>query len=220
MPVQAAPSLFFLEQLHAGGNSIGAVILAGGLARRMGGQDKGLVPLAGRAMAQWVLDAVKPQVDEVVINANRNRDLYNRMGVMVVADSFAGYQGPLAGLSAGIAVLQTDFIFMCPCDSPFIADCVVARLGEACLEQNVDIAVAHDGDRLQPVFCVVHRRLADSLDGFLRSGERKIDRWYAQLAMATVDCQDLGNMFDNINTDEERDAAERKLAQLHSTTGR
>jgi len=202
----------FLQSLHERDQRIGAVVLAGGLARRMEGQDKGLVPLAGRAMAAWALAAVKPQVDSVVLNANRNATAYAALGVPVIADTHPGHLGPLAGLSAGIGALATDYVFMCPCDSPFVADSIVARLGNCCLEHGVDVAVAHDGEREQPVFCVVHRRTAPSLHAFLDAGERKIDRWYAQQSMQAVDCHDLAESFRNINTEEERAAAERELA--------
>lgn len=202
----------FLQQLHARGERIGAVILAGGLARRMGGQDKGLLPLAGRSMSAWVLDSVQPQVDLVVLNANRNAAAYAQLGVPVIADRHTGHIGPLAGLSAAIAALDTDYIFMCPCDSPFVADCIVGRLGMSCLQQAVDVAVAHDGEREQPVFCVVHRRTADSLREFLDAGERKIDRWYAGQRTQRVDCRDLAGSFRNINTEDERAAAEQELS--------
>jgi len=201
----------FLHTLNAKQERLGAVVLAGGLARRMGGQDKGLVDVGNRPMASWAVEAVRPQVHHIVINANRNHDAYKAMGCEVVADRHDGHIGPLAGLSAAIHHLDTDYVFMCPCDSPFIDSGLVALLGHACIAEGTDIAVAHDGTRLQPVFCMVHKCCLPSLDAYLESGERKIDRWYASQKMAEVNCDKFADSFRNINTEDERMAATKEV---------
>lgn len=201
----------FLQQLEAKQQQVGAVVLAGGLARRMGGQDKGLIDVNQRPMAAWVLESVRPQVHDIVINANRNQDAYAQLGCEVVADRHAGHVGPLAGLSAAMHYFGRDYVFMCPCDSPFIDTRIVELLGGACLEQQADIAVAHDGERLQPVFCLAHIRCLASLDAYLESGERKIDKWYASQNQIDVPCSSVLNSFRNINTEEERAQAESEL---------
>jgi len=185
---------------------VGVVILAGGLARRMQGQDKGLVKLCDKPMVQWTLDVVRQFSNDIVINTNRNHDAY-------------GHLGPLAGLYAAMQVLDNDYIFMCPCDSPFVELTLLNKLNEALnngdtnsSSKTVEIAVAHDGDRLQPVFAMVSSALADSLDNFLLSGERKIDKWYGMHNMLAVNCHDCAASFRNINTEEERIAAELDIA--------
>lgn len=193
--------------------TVGAVVLAGGLARRMGGQDKGLVELHGKPMASWAIHAIQPLVHRLVINANRNEAEYLKLGAPVVADAMQGHLGPLAGLSAGIAALDTDFVFMCPCDSPFINPDLINRLGAELMENKADIAVAHDGERLQPVFALVSTNVAGSLDEFLLSGERKIDKWYAQQNMIAVESSEFAHSFRNINTEEERLQAETELME-------
>ena len=192
-------------------SSVGAVILAGGLARRMGGIDKGLVMLAGKPMVEYTLATLAPEVDTVIINANRNLERYGQLGVPVVTDSLAGHLGPLAGLSAAISALDTDYIFMCPCDSPFLQADLVHELVERCIATDHDIAVPHDGERLQPVFCVVHRRVQPSLDQFLVSGERKIDRWFLSHRVKQVPAAQFTESFRNINTEEERLMAEHHI---------
>lgn len=192
--------------------STGAVILAGGLARRMGGQDKGLVTLAGTPMVEHVLRTVRPLVDSCVINANRNLLAYGAYSVPVITDRLEGHLGPLAGLSAGLASLGTDHTFMCPCDSPFLQADLYRALLQACIDDDADLAVPHDGERLQPVFLVVQQRVQSSLDAFLASGERKIDRWFEQLQISQVDAAGFAASFRNINTEEERLQAERELA--------
>jgi len=201
----------YLSNLEQRNERIGAVVLAGGLARRMGGKDKGLVQIGDRPMASWAIDAIRPQVHDIVINANRNHDAYALLGAQVIADRHSGHIGPLAGLSAAMHHLNTDYVFMCPCDSPFISPSIVSLLGEPCLDKVADICVAHDGERLQPVFCVVHQRCLESLDAYLESGERKIDRWYATQKTVEFDCSSIADSFRNINTEEERLAAQHEL---------
>lgn len=192
--------------MSTGEEQLGAVVLAGGLARRMGGNDKGLITLAGRSMVQHVIDALRPAVSAMVINANRHAARYAEHGLPVVADTHADHQGPLAGLAAGCAALETNLVFMCPCDSPFVTVSLVERLRRGL--GDADIAVAHDGERLQPVFAVVRRSRAESLDAFLASGERKIDRWYASERCVEVDASAESQAFRNINTPEDLAEAE------------
>ena len=201
----------FLQSLNDQTLSVGAVVLAGGLARRMEGQDKGLIEIQGRPMAAWVLEQIRPQVHDIVINANRNQAAYEALGADVIPDRHTGHIGPLAGLSAAMHNATNEYVFMCPCDSPFIDATLVETLGGACLKQDADVAVANDGVRMQPVFCMVNRRCLESLDAYLESGERKIDRWYAQVNTVEVDCSPLAGSFRNINTEQERLAAEREL---------
>jgi len=162
-------------------------------------------------MASWAINAIGPEVHELVVNANRNHDAYAALGCQVVADRHSGHIGPLAGLSAAMHFLDTDYVFMCPCDSPFVNASVVRLLGETGLQKSVDVAVAHDGERLQPVFCIVHQRCLKSLDTYLESGERKIDQWYATQNTIEVDCSSVVESFRNINTEQERIAAQREL---------
>lgn len=191
----------------------GAVVLAGGLARRMGGRSKGLVSLNGRPMLSWVTQAIAPAVSRIVINANRERDAHATLGHDVVPDLHPDHPGPLAGLAAGLAALDTPRVFMCPCDSPFIDAELVRALSRGLdgAPDGVSIACAHDGDRLQPVFALVEQGVADSLNDWLARGERKIDAWYAEQGYVAVDCSAFSDAFVNINTEQDREAAERRL---------
>ena len=195
--------------------NVGAVVLAGGMARRMGGVDKGLVSLAGRPMAAYAVQTLLPVVSQLVINANRHAADYasmvSELDIQVIADDRTGYLGPLAGLSVALEHLPTRYVVMCPCDSPFLQQQLIIELINGCQQADADIAVAHDGQRLQPVFCVVHRRIQESLNAFLDSGERKIDRWFTQHATVEVDAQHFAQSFRNINTEEELAHAEKEL---------
>jgi molybdopterin-guanine dinucleotide biosynthesis protein A len=179
---------------------ITGVILAGGAARRMGGNDKGLVDVAGRPMIAYTLEALRPQVDSVVINANRNVTRYARFGLPVVTDEMSGFQGPLAGMYSGMRAAVTPLIATVPCDAPFLPRDLVRRLGRALSEAGADIAVAHNGERIQPVFSLLRGVLADSLAQFLARGERKIDKWFTEHSLAIVDFSDSPDAFINVNS--------------------
>jgi molybdenum cofactor guanylyltransferase len=185
-------------------DDVTAVILAGGRGRRMGGVDKGLVEFNGRPLIEHVIAAISPQVRTLMINANRNLVQYQRFGYPVIADSLNDYQGPLAGFLAAMAVAQTADIVTVPCDGPLLADDLVARLLAARERDQAEIAVAHDGHRLQPVYALIPVSLQPSLQAYLQGGDRKIDLWYAQHRIATADFSDLPATFVNINTEEER----------------
>lgn len=185
-------------------NEITAVVLAGGRARRMGGQDKGLVEVNGRPMVDHVLAILKPQAGAIVINANRSLDRYARYGYPVVSDELSNFQGPLAGIASCMGHVATPYILTAPCDSPLLPPDLGPRLYEAFIEAQADIAVAHDGARMQPVFSLLNRELRASLFTFLSEGERKIDRWFARHKVALADFADRPDVFLNINTPQER----------------
>ena len=183
---------------------VSAVILAGGMGRRMGGQDKGQLELNGRLLIEYVLETIQPQVKTILINANRHQAEYASYGYPVVPDLLQGYQGPLAGFATGMRAATTPYIVTLPCDGPFSPPDLVARLAAALEKEHADIAVAHDGERLQPVYALLPISLSASLESFLATGERKIDLWYAQHKMARVDFSDAAKTFRNINTPQDQ----------------
>ena len=189
------------------------VILAGGRARRMGGSDKGLLTLNGVPMVEHVLRALQPQVSDVLISANRNLARYAGFDCRVLSDTESGYLGPLAGMLSGMLAADTPLLVSVPCDSPLLPHDLVLRLHAGLKATGARLAVAHDGERLQPVFALLDVTLRDDLRKFLAGGERKIDRWFAQHAYAEVDFSDRPHAFRNVNTPEDRLALEGLLQQ-------
>ena len=179
------------------------VILAGGLGRRMGGVDKGLQTLDGRPMVAWVVERLRPQVSELIINANQNAERYAALGHAVVADRIPGFAGPLAGLHAGLSLAKHDLVATAPCDSPFLPADLVERLRGALDSQGADLAVAKTFEQAHPVFCLCRRALLPDLTDFLAGGGRKIDLWYSRLASIEVSFDDQAEAFSNINTADE-----------------
>ena len=187
---------------------ISGVILAGGQGRRMGGVDKGLRALRGKAMVAWVLERFAPQVDEVLINANQNIETYARFGHRVIPDEIGGFAGPLAGLQRGLSEARFPLVATAPCDTPFLPADLVARLRAALESEGAELAVARTGDQPHPVFCLCRREVLPHLTQFLTAGGRKIDAWYATLSVAEVLFDDVPAAFSNINTIEELRAFE------------
>jgi len=181
------------------------IVLAGGQGRRMGGVDKGLQLLRGQPMVAGVLARLAPQVNEILINANQNLDVYARFGHRVVPDAIGGFAGPLAGLHAGLGEAAHELVVTVPCDSPFLPLDLVSRLRGA-LKEN-DLAVAMTGDQPHPVFSLARRSVLDHLSRFLAAGGRKIDAWYSTLEVAEVPFDDEADAFRNINTRAELEGA-------------
>ena len=182
---------------------ITALILAGGKSRRMGGRDKGLLPFGDDLLVGHVIRAIVPQVGAAMISANRHREDYERFGLPVLADPIADFQGPLAGFLAGLQAVKTQYLLTLPCDGPVVIPDLARRLAAGMSAADADIAVAHDGQRLQPVYALLNARVLPGLRQALDDGERKIDRWYPRHHWVTVDFSDAPQQFSNINTPED-----------------
>ncbi|MDB5841824.1 MAG: mobA [Herminiimonas sp.] len=184
-------------------DQITGLILAGGRGSRMGNVDKGLQIFRQAPMALHVLMRLRPQVGELMINANQNLAPYESFGVPVWPDELQGFAGPLAGIQTGLIHCHTEYMVTAPCDSPFLPGDLVERLSDALQAQNADLAVAVTGNgetrQPHPVFCLLKSSLLQHLTQYLRDGGRKIDAWYATLAVAEVPFEDEA-AFRNINT--------------------
>lgn len=183
--------------------NITGIVLAGGMGRRMGGVDKGLVAFQGKPLVAHVLERLKPQVDELLVNANREIGTYEKFGFPVIQDAIGGFAGPLAGLHTGMTAATHELVATAPCDSPFLPADLVARLKNALDAHHADLAVAKTGDQPHPVFCLCRKSLLPGLTKFLESGGRKIDTWYASVKTVEVAFDDEEQAFANINTPEE-----------------
>jgi molybdopterin-guanine dinucleotide biosynthesis protein A len=185
------------------------LILAGGQGQRMGGVDKGLQPLQGMPLAMHVLWRLAPQCQDVIINANRNLGAYEGMGRTVVPDASGDFQGPLAGMMAGLPYCDTEWMMAVPCDTPRLPADLVERLLQAATSANAVVAMPvttePDGrEQTHPVFLLMRSELYESLHQYMQGGGRKIDRWTDTLPCVTVPFPQASDFF-NANT----------LAELH-----
>jgi len=182
---------------------ITGLVLAGGRGSRMGGVDKGLQNHRGMSLALHALMRLQPQVGTAMINANRNLGAYEAMGVPVWPDAMPDYPGPLAGLLTGLERCETAYLVTVPCDTPHFPVDLVARLADALVAGDAEIAMASAVEegalRTQPVFCLLKADLLGSLLSYMQSGQRKIDRWTAQHRCVVVEFDDPAAFF-NANT--------------------
>ncbi len=187
--------------------TITGIILAGGRARRMDERDKGLIELEGQPLIRYAINALSPQVDQLMINANRNTERYGEFGFPVISDQITGFLGPLAGMAAAIQKSNSDYILSVPCDTPWVPVDLANRMFEAIKREGAELCVAHDGERMHPVFALINRNRLTSLTEYLSTGERAVHRWCKQQHLAIADFSDQPNAFINVNTPEELTAA-------------
>lgn len=192
---------------------ITAVILAGGKGRRLGGQDKGLVHYKDKPLIEHVIQRIQPQVNHILLNANRNLETYATYGFPLIRDELSDFQGPLAGLITAMKTVQTSHIITLPCDGPFLPNDLVSRMLNELIKSSKSldntIMVAHTGERLQPVYALIPVSLLANLEQYIEKGERKIETWHRQNTMLSVDFSDKAAAFNNINTEEQRQKFEK-----------
>lgn len=188
---------------------ITAVILAGGLARRFKGEDKGLIQLARRPLAAWVAERLQDHVAEVLLNANRNLGEYAAIGHTVVADHLPGNLGPLAGLLAAGRTAQQEWLLSVPCDAPFLPLDLAMHLHSQALANEVPMVRAADEVGTHYAVMLMHRSLLAELDGFIRSGGRQVRAWQETQSVETVVFQGDPYAFLNVNTPDDLRTAER-----------
>lgn len=175
------------------------VVLAGGRGQRMGGVDKGLALLRGRPLVAHVVERLLPQVDAVLINANRNLEAYARLGYPVAPDAEADFAGPLAGLRAALTHSVSPWVLTVPCDAPFFPVDLVDKLRASLVGRHAGVAVARTAERVHPVFCLASRDVLAGLDAYLAAGGRRFGAWLAEVRAIEVGFGDTA-AFANLNT--------------------
>ena len=180
------------------------VLLAGGRAERMGGRDKGLLPLAGEPLITQGVRRLKPQVAELLISANRHLERYQQFGCRVVSDGEGEqFRGPLAGMRAALGAATTPWVLTAPCDSPRLPPDYAARMWAARMDAGTVASVAYGEGCWQPVFALVSVRLRDDLAAWLAAGKGGVGRWLQRHRPARVEFPNWPALFRNVNTPEE-----------------
>ena len=191
--------------------TISAIILSGGRATRMNGVDKGLILLQNKPLIAHVIERLKPQVDEILINANREIVAYESFGLPVLKDETDEFIGPLAGFLLGLTHAKHEYVLTVPCDSPLLPLDLVARLLNGLQMAKSDIAVSSSDENTHPVFCLMKKSVLPSLQAYIESGERRVSAWQKSLNYVEVDFSDCSEAFTNLNTFEDLAALEQKL---------
>lgn len=198
---------------------VAGVILAGGLARRMGGGDKALLEVAGQPLLAHVIERLAPQVDELVLNANGDPARFARFGLPVVPDTVEGFAGPLAGVLAGMrwaAGRGHEHVVSAAGDTPFFPADLVRRLWAAKGEQPIAMAATDDPERglsEHPTFALWPVGLADDLEKALTEGHmRKVIVWTSRHGCARAVFDGAEFPFFNVNTPDDLAEAARIAA--------
>jgi len=168
---------------------IGCVLLAGGLATRMGGGDKGLKEVDGKPIINRVIDTLTPQVGPMVINANGDAKRFSHYGFDVVADSVDGFVGPLAGVLAGMDALpDCEWIVSVPTDTPFLPDDLVTRLYEPIASGEAQISMARSGGFDHPVIAIWPVALKEDLrKALVEEDIRKLKKWIGRYSYVSIE---------------------------------
>lgn len=201
--------------------SVVGIILAGGLAKRMGGGDKCLLPLAGKTLLQRTVERAQPQVGSLLLNANGNSLRFARTRLPVIADLFPGNLGPLAGIHAGLAWMQStnpdaEWLASFASDTPFFPSDLVAKLLDAVTKQHGLLAVATSKNRAHPIFALWHASLMDKIERQLETGDiPRLQDWIKQHKLVEVEFPvERYDPFFNINVPQDLYAAEPLVALI------
>lgn len=179
--------------------ALSVLLLAGGRGQRMGGQDKGLVAWQGKPMIAWLTEQVRPLTDDLLISCNRNSVQYAAYADRLVADANPHYEGPLAGILAGLRVARHEHILVLPCDAP--------RVDRALLDDLLALAgnepvMVRQGEFWEPLFSVLPRALLEDLERAWQSGERSAQRWLKPLNPRALICPTGDPRLANFNSPE------------------
>ncbi|QUY47036.1 molybdenum cofactor guanylyltransferase MobA [Serratia plymuthica] len=180
---------------------ITGIILAGGRATRMGGEDKGLVQVAGIPLYKHVLARLRPQVGPIAISANRHQARYQESGLPTIGDLTADFPGPLAGILAGLRYATTKWVVFVPCDVPDFPTTLVEQLWQ---QKGQSLAAyASDGERAHPTLALLHTSLAPQLASYLARGDRKLMLFLDAAGAHQVPFTGQQAAFHNLNTRED-----------------
>ena len=171
------------------------IVLAGGEGKRVNGRDKGLIVYKNKPLIQHVLDAVAPQVDEIIISANRNIKNYAAYGYQVISDTADKYQGPLAGIAAALPHCKHDWVLIVPCDMPFLPFDIIEILANGIT--NNHLCIAETKNRLQLVF-LINKSLQASLEQSLQNNQLRLMQWI-QSQNPTIHPFSESHYFKNFN---------------------
>lgn len=184
-------------------NKITALVLCGGQGSRMLGQDKGRVLYQGKPLVEWVLESMTPQVDGVVISANRNLDAYQAYGWPVLEDVEPDFPGPLAGIETALQHIKSEWLMVVPCDTPFLPSDLVARLFDAA--QSHGAAYAADNERDHPVIHLVRSDSLPVLQAYRAQGGAAVKGWLAAVNAVQVEFANAA-VFKNFNRQDDLQA--------------
>ncbi|MCK4709943.1 MAG: molybdenum cofactor guanylyltransferase [Gammaproteobacteria bacterium] len=191
--------------MKADKNNTSALILSGGQGRRMNHADKGLLVWKNKMLINHVIDAIKTQLDHIIINANQHHEQYQQLNYELISDSIKGYKGPLSGILSAMQYCEkAEYLLVLPCDCPTPPKNLFRQLAQT-LNKNdqANIAIADDGSRLQPLFGLYKTSLLPELESALANEHNKVMKFIEDNNFVTVDYSDQPETFRNFNRPED-----------------
>lgn len=193
------PNFMCKQQSISSSLPVTGLILAGGAGRRMGGVDKGWVHWRGSTLIKQAIHIIQTDSTEILISANRHLDQYRALGYPVITDANNGFEGPLMGLSAGLAAAREDWVASIPVDSPLLPPDLLRQLWQAKMDK--DLVVVRSDTGLHAVVILCHRRLLPHLQHYLDQGGRKAQEWFQDMDYATLHLDEV--LLRNCNSPED-----------------
>ncbi len=175
---------------------VSCIILAGGQGKRAGGRDKGLVLYHNKPLIKYVIDVIKPQVDDIVISANRNINSYHQFAKQVKHDTDENYHGPLAGIAACLPLCKHDVVLVVACDMPLLPGKLVKRLATGIQGKSACIATINHYHQLA---MLIKKNSAVSIQSHLEKNQLKLIQWVKSMPYTSVSFDDIPEAFVNLN---------------------
>ena len=194
-------------------DDVSVAILAGGKSSRMEGKDKGLIRFNGKLVLSRIISIANEFSSDVFVIANNNLKEYEKIHKLLYTDILDDFQGPLSGIYTALKKCKNHKLVVLPCDGPFINKAYFETLLNH--TGNSSIKVIRTGDRLQPVYACIDSSLANNLQEFLQSGERKIDKWYTSCGFDEVLFNHDNEMFLNINSKEDIEINKELISKIY-----
>jgi len=203
--VECLPNDYQTSKMKADRNNTTALILSGGQGRRMNYRDKGLLLWKNKALVSHVIDSIKNQLDQIVINANQHHEDYQQLNLPLIKDSIEGYQGPLSGILSGMQFCtESDYLLVLPCDCPTPPDDLFNRLATTMNKnKETEITIVNDGSRLQPLFGLYKTSLRPKLESALANQHNKVMQFVTENNHLSVDYSAQAEAFKNFNRPED-----------------
>jgi len=177
----------------------------------MDGSDKGLLKLLNKPMVEHVINRLKPQVEEIIISANRHLESYQKFGYLVLVDDYDDYRGPLAGMSRGLSQTKSDYLLTVPCDGPLLPMDLGQRMLAAAQKEKAQAVLAFDGHYRQPTYNLIHKDLLPAINQSLENNEHKLGKWLMDNGAISLDFSDQKSAFVNVNTPEDLNLLSHQL---------
>ncbi|MCF6254340.1 MAG: molybdenum cofactor guanylyltransferase [Thiomicrorhabdus sp.] len=181
-------------------SELSVVILAGGQGKRVGARQKALLPHQGKPLLHWVLQCLPKKELPILLNVNSEDLAYKTYDLPLFPDEYQGFLGPLAGMQAAWKWVALDWIVFVPCDNPSLPIDLMERLIQGYSIDPAPLVVAYDGQRVQPLYLLMHRSMALNLKRALEKSHLSVSRWIQENPHTRVDFSDQPQAFQNINT--------------------